>query len=220
LTHSFLLLSALFLIPGAVIFVARPDLRRVIGLMALCSIPFAFTESLFYPTYWEPKFLFDLADRIGFGVEDLLFVVGLSAFTSTSYAFFTGSRYEPLGPWTTRRLLGRSGFVLAITLLATGLLALLRVPMIYGSFGIMIGVSGALCLLRRDLLRPALGGGLFSLGVYTPSGGCCPESSRWPGTPSASSVASSSGSPSRSSSTASGPGLPPRSFTPMLPTRN
>ncbi|WP_437938051.1 lycopene cyclase domain-containing protein [Sorangium sp. So ce341] len=86
MTHEFLLLSLLFLLPGIAIWVARPDLRSLMKRAAVASLPFAATERLFYPTYWTPKFLFDLADRVGFGVEDLLFIVGLSAFSSTAYA--------------------------------------------------------------------------------------------------------------------------------------
>ncbi|WP_437953358.1 lycopene cyclase domain-containing protein [Sorangium sp. So ce296] len=86
MTHEFLLLSLLFLLPGIAIWVARPDLRSLMKRAAVASLPFAATERLFYPTYWTPKFLFDLADRVGFGVEDVLFIVGLSAFSSTAYA--------------------------------------------------------------------------------------------------------------------------------------
>lgn len=164
--YNFLVLSLLFLVPGGIIFVVRPDLRRVIGLMALCSIPFAFTERLFYPSYWEPRFLFDLADRIGFGIEDVLFVVGLASFTSTAYAFFTGARYRPVEQSSRPSLARRAGVVLGATLLLTGALAMARVPMIYGSLGIMLGVSGVLCVLRRDLILPALVGGLLSMMVY------------------------------------------------------
>jgi hypothetical protein len=165
--HSFLLLSLLFLAPGLVVFLARRDLRPVIGLMALCSIPFAFTERFFYPDYWEPRFLFDLGRRIGFGLEDLLFVVGLAAFTSTAHAFFTGARYEPLGEETPRRIALRCIALLGVALLLTGAVALARVPMIYGSCGIMLGIGAAIVLARRDLALPALSGGALSLAVYT-----------------------------------------------------
>ncbi|MGH8009377.1 MAG: lycopene cyclase domain-containing protein [Candidatus Binatia bacterium] len=165
--YNFLILSLLFLLPGAIVFAARADLRRVIGIMALCSIPFAFTESLFYPSYWEPKFLFDLADRIGFGIEDVLFVVGLSAFTSTAYAFFSGARYERLGALSLQKTLASGATVLAVTFALVAFVALLGVPMIYGSFWIMLGVTGFLCLRRPDLLWPSLLGGLWSALVYS-----------------------------------------------------
>jgi hypothetical protein len=165
--YNFLLLSLLFLIPGAIIFVFRRDLRRVIGLMSICSLPFAFTESLFYPEYWEPVFLFDLADRIGFGVEDLLFVVGLGAFTSTAYAFVFRRRYQQIGPIEPRSIALRGALVLGVTFVLVAAAALIGVAMIFGSFGIMLGVTGVICLIRRDLLLPSLLGGVSSLVVYT-----------------------------------------------------
>jgi hypothetical protein len=93
--YHFLILCSLLLVPGAVIFAARHDLRRPILTMGACSLPFAFTEFLFYPTYWEPEFLFNLANKIGFGVEDFLFVFGLAAFSSTAYAFCFKRRFGP-----------------------------------------------------------------------------------------------------------------------------
>ncbi|XXY44772.1 lycopene cyclase domain-containing protein [Sorangium sp. So ce269] len=96
--HEFLLLSLLFLLPGGVIWLARPDLRSLMKRMALASMPFAATERLFYPEYWTPKFLFDLADRIGFGVEDVLFLAGLSAFSSTAYAVVFRRAPVPCSP--------------------------------------------------------------------------------------------------------------------------
>lgn len=167
MTYSFLILSLLFLIPGLVIFFSRPDLRPVIGLMALCSIPFAFTEFLFYPSYWEPRFLFDLADRIGFGLEDLLFVIGLGAFTSTAYAFFTGSRYERLGEPSRRRLWLRAVALFGVVFTLVSGIALAGIAMIYGSVIVMLGVSVFLCARRRDLTVPTLWGGALTAVVYS-----------------------------------------------------
>jgi hypothetical protein len=167
MTYNFLILSLLFLIPGTIIFMLRSDLRIVIAIMALCSIPFAFTESLFYPSYWEPKFLFDLADRIGFGIEDVLFVIGLSAFTSTAYPFFCGACYEALGdvnPWA---IFKRCAAIMGTTFVLIIIVMLLDIEMIYGSFGIMLGISAFIGLCRKDLIVPGLFGGLISMFVYS-----------------------------------------------------
>ncbi len=170
MTYNFLVLALLFLLPGLVIAGWRSDLRRVMGLMALASIPFAFTEFLFYPSYWEPRFLFDLADRIGFGIEDLIFVMGLGAFTSTVYAAVFRQCYRPLEGSARRPALVRALWVLAVAFALVALAALLGIAMIYGSVGIMLGVSAAMVVPRRDLIRPALLGGLSSTAVY---GGLC-----------------------------------------------
>jgi hypothetical protein len=90
LDYSFLILSLLFMAPGLVILLLRRDLRPMLWTMAVLSLPFALTEFLFYPDYWDPKVLFDLVERIGFGIEDVLFVVGLGWLTAGIYPAVTG----------------------------------------------------------------------------------------------------------------------------------
>jgi hypothetical protein len=164
-SYNFLWLSLLLAVPGAVVFLARPDLRRVMGLGVLCALPFAFTEFLFYPAYWEPRFLFDMGRRLGFGLEDFIFVAGLGAFTSTAYAFLTGSRYQ--GPPTSfKAALRRSLRILLPTFALVALVALVGIPMIYGAIAIMLLFSAGVCALRKDLTLPALTGALLVMVVY------------------------------------------------------
>ena len=122
-------------------------------------------QFLFYPDYWEPTFLFDLADHIGFGIEDILFVAGLAAFTSTAYAALFRKRYLPVEgharPWK------RSIVVLGVTALLVIVVALARVPMIYGSFAIMLTMTAVMCAFRRDLILPGVLGAVASLGIYS-----------------------------------------------------
>ncbi len=135
--------------------------------MALFSIPFAFTERFFYPSYWEPTFLFGLADKIGFGIEDILFVVGLSAFTSTSYAFFFKQRYEAIGFIQFRSICARCIALLGSTFLLVAIAVLLDIAMIYASFFIMLCISLFIFFHRNDLLLPSMIGGILSVTVYS-----------------------------------------------------
>ena len=168
LEYDFLILSLLFLLPGALIYALREDLRPVIRVMMLCSVPFAFTEFLFYPDYWEPVFLFDLADRIGFGIEDVIFVCGLGAFTSTGFLFFSGFRLGDGVRQSTRGEISRRlGLLFLLTFSLVLVTALMGVPMIYGSFFIMIGVSSIVFLIRKDLFLPSLAGAGIAVVVYT-----------------------------------------------------
>ncbi len=164
--YDFLLLSGLMLIPGTVVFAFRADLRRVILTMGLCSLPFALTEFLFYPSYWEPVFLFDLARRIGFGIEDFLFVFGLAAFTSTGYPFFFRRVYVSIGETSFKLVSARIATLIGAALLLTAVLAILGVPIIWGCVLIMLGISAVVCLYRRDLILPSLLGGTISVVVY------------------------------------------------------
>lgn len=166
MAYPFLVLSLLLLVPGTVVFLARPDLRYAMGIMALCAIPFAFTERLFYPGYWEPRFLFDLVNRIGFGIEDILFVTGLAGFTTTVYPFVFRRRYGALPGGSIRASLRRVGMLIGAALLLTAFAELAGVPAIYTSVMVMGGITSVMMLWRRDLAVPAVVGGALSVGVY------------------------------------------------------
>ena len=168
LKYDFLILSLLSLLPGAIIYALREDLRPVIRVTMICSIPFGFTEFLFYPDYWEPKFLFDLASKIGFGIEDLIFICGQGAFSSTAFAFFSGSRLCHRDKQTTPGMvISRVGIVFSATFLLVFIVAMIGIHMIYGSFLIMVGMSFIIFLIRRDLFFPSLAGAVIAMIVYT-----------------------------------------------------
>jgi hypothetical protein len=111
-------------------------------------------------------FLFDLGRRIGFGIEDIIFVAGLAAFTSTAYAFVCNRTYAPLADTGTRACALRAVvvFVLAGALLlitfAVGIAA------IYGTCLVMAAAACAMLGQRSDLKAPALLGGCLSAAVY------------------------------------------------------
>lgn len=164
MTYEFLVLALLFLVPGALVWLVRPDLRWLLRRVALLSLPFAATEWLFYPEYWAPRFLFDLADRIGFGIEDVLFVVGLGTFCSSVYAVAFRrtlvSRGETGSPWA--RVVG----ALVLTLAEVGLLLALGVPILYASVGAMVSCAVGILVVRPDLWGPGLLGALLSTALY------------------------------------------------------
>lgn len=162
--YEFLVLSLLFLVPGTLFWFVRPDLRPLMARTSAVSLPFAATERLFYPEYWTPRFLFGLADYIGFGIEDVLFVVGLGAFTSTAYAVVFRRTLAPIGVPVRpgRRLVG----VLALATAVTGALLAVGVPILYAVVVTMVSVSAALLLERGDLAVPGLLGALVSAAIY------------------------------------------------------
>ncbi len=167
--YNFLTLSLLFLIPGMLIFVLRPDLRGLLGTTALLSLPFATTEFLFYPTYWEPRTLFDLVPRIGFWIEDLLFVAGLGMLSAGVYPAVIGRRFLWPGgprPLLAREALLRVGGLFGVTAIAVLGAALAGIAMIYAAPVIMVAAAIFVAVRRHDLARPALAGGTLTLAVY------------------------------------------------------
>lgn len=163
---DFLTLSLLCWIPPIVVFALRKDLRRVIIIMGFCSIPFAFTEWMFYPSYWQPKFLWNLADKIGFGIEDLLFVSGLGGLTSTIYPFCFVKKFISESKIQFKDLIIRTLIIFGITALLVFLVLLIRIPMIYGAVVIMLLISFFIIIKRKDLLFPSLAGGVLTCLSY------------------------------------------------------
>lgn len=164
-TYDFLVLALLFLVPGAGVAWARPDLRPLMARMAVASLPFAVTERLFYPAYWRPRFVFDLADVLGFGIEDVMFVVGLSAFCSTAYAVVARRTLDLRGVASARGV-GRAARMIGFAILFTLALVAARVPILYASVLAMGAASAAMLVSRRDLVAPACIGALTSGLVY------------------------------------------------------
>ena len=136
------------------------------AIVALFAIPFAFTEFLFYPEYWEPRFLFHLADRIGFGIEDFLFVTGLGAFTSTVYPFIFSRKLTPVIAATAAGNRLRAAVPVVVALGLAFVLYQAGIPMIWGCVPIMLLIAVGIGILRPDLRRASLWGGILSAGFY------------------------------------------------------
>jgi Lycopene cyclase len=164
MTYEFLVMALLFLVPGALIWLVRGDLRWLMRRVALASLPFAATEWLFYPEYWAPRFLFGLADLIGFGLEDVLFVAGLGAFSSCAYAVAFRQTVVPRGsgtrPWW--RAMGAIAAMLAVA----GLLLAVGVPILYASVAAMVACTLGVLVVRPDLVLPSLLGAAVSGVIY------------------------------------------------------
>lgn len=164
--YDFLALALLFLAPGALAWAWRPDLRPWMARAALAALPFAPTERLFYPAYWSPRFVFDLITKIGFGLEDLIFLAGLAAFTTAAYPVAFRRTLAPLGPRSARRALARAAALVALSLGAGLALVALGLPALYASAAAMGGVALLAVARRPDLAAPGLLGGLVSTLVY------------------------------------------------------
>jgi hypothetical protein len=162
-TYDFLTLSLLFAVPALLGWWLRPDLRPRMQAGALLSLPFALTERFFYPDYWSPTFVFDLIHRIGFGIEDLLFVAAFGAFAVTGPCLVTGERIERCAPpqaWR-RAVAAVAGLIATAVALHT-----LGLSMYSATIATEL-VAVALVLTRRpDLCRAALTGGLVVTAIY------------------------------------------------------
>ncbi len=164
---NFLILSLLCCIPGILVYVFRSDLRKVIYTMVIVSVPFSLTERFFYPSYWEPQFLWNLADKIGFGIEDIIFVAGLGALTSTIYAVCFKKQFSESVNSDRRPILLYTVGALSAAALLIVFAIVAAVPMIYASVFIMLLISVGIIAVRKDLFIPSVAGGVLTCMIYT-----------------------------------------------------
>ena len=165
--YTWLIWATAFMLPWALLFIARPTLRGPMLWASALTAPFGLTEPLFVPAYWNPPSLFDLAQRNGFDIESIIFCFALGGLGVAAY--------RALVPVPLRRLddRARSSYrhrwhlaALASPALVFGGLTTLHWNPIYTGILAMLAGAATTVLCRPDLWRNALfGGGLF-LALY------------------------------------------------------
>jgi len=154
-------------IPVVATGVFRRDLVVHMARMALVSLPFAFTEFMFYPDYWDPPFLFDAAAKFGFGLEDFLFVASLGAMSIGLYPALARKQLQPVKSRTTTQAVLIMSMLAGAALLAAVIGWVAGFPAIYSGLLIMITISSVLLLAARpDLWCHAWKSGGTSLIAY------------------------------------------------------
>jgi len=167
--YPFFCLDLLMAVPVLALFLLRKDLHRPMLRMALWSLPFALTEFLFYPRYWDPPVLFNSISYLGFSLEDFLFVALLGMLSAFSYAGLSRRGYEPFGPCLLTKKMVLNGFLpICGACLVAIFLVRIGWPALYAAVGCMgFGTILILLFFRKDLCLPALYGGLATLAVYS-----------------------------------------------------
>ncbi len=165
--YTWLLWASAFLLPWAVVFMARPALRRPMVWASILTTPFGLTEPLFVPEYWNPPSLFDLAQRTGFDIESLVFCFAIGGLGVASYRALIGAplqrmdhqaRGSPRHRWHYLAL--ASPFLVFAALLPMG-----WIP-IYPGIAAMAAGAAATLWCRPDLWRNMLFGGGIFLALY------------------------------------------------------
>lgn len=161
--------SAAFLIPWAILFVARPEHRRRMLGMSLLTAPFGLTEPLFVPEYWSPPGLFDLAARTGFDLESVVFSFAIGGIGAVLYDAITGAP-----GLTSLHAMERAHRRHRFHRWALAAPALIFVPLylltpwnpIYAAILALGGGAVAAVACRPDLKTKTLVGGLLFLALY------------------------------------------------------
>lgn len=165
--YVWLVWSAAFLLPWLALYRAFPEHRRAMVWSSVFTAPFGLTEPLFVPEYWSPPSVLDLALRIGFDIESLIFCFGIGgvgavlvnvvtqrAATALSFAERHRRRHR------LHRLAIAAPFLTFMALLPLG-----WNPIYPGIVAMLVGgVSTVLC--RPDLLLSTLLGGSIFVAYY------------------------------------------------------
>lgn len=165
--YVWLIWALAFLIPWAVLYAAVPAQRRVMWWSSSLTALFGLTEPIFVPEYWNPPSLFDLAQRIGFDIESLIFCFGIGGVGAVLYNGLTGKRLLPMTHQernSPRHRFHRA----ALSVPFFVFLALYFLPWnpIYPGIAALFagGLSNVLC--RPDLTTKTLVGGALFAGFY------------------------------------------------------
>lgn len=165
--YTWLLWAAVFLLLWALLFIARPALRRPMLWASALTAPFGLTEPLFVPAYWNPPSLFDLAQRTGFDVESLIFCYAIGGLGVAGYRALAPvplrrlDHHERLSPRHRWHFLAlASPFLVFVSLLPLGW------NPIYPGIVAMGAGAVATVLCRPDLWRNTLFGGGVFLALY------------------------------------------------------
>ena len=165
--YTWLLWAAAFLLPWAIVFAARPALRRRMLWASALTAPFGLTEPLFVPEYWNPPSLFDLAQRTGFDIESLIFCFAIGGLGVSGYGALTQAPLRRMDHHA-RSSSRHRWHLLALaspTLVFTALIVIDWNPIYPGILALAVGAVAAL-LCRTDLWRNTLYGGGVFLALY------------------------------------------------------
>ena len=165
--YTWLIWATAFLLPWALLFMARPALRRPMLWASTLTAPFGLSEPLFVPAYWNPPSLFDLAQRTGFDIESIIFCFALGGLGVAGYRALAQVPLRRLDDHA-RSSLRHRWHLLALAspiIVFASLIALDWNPIYPGILALAVG-SLATVLCRTDLWRNTLFGGGVFLALY------------------------------------------------------
>ena len=94
--YVWLIWSSAFLVPWIALYFATPRLRLVMWRASTATAVFGLTEPIFVPAYWNPPSLFELARRIGFDIESVIFAFAIGGIGSVLYDSLTRQHLVPV----------------------------------------------------------------------------------------------------------------------------
>ena len=96
-TYGYLIATLILGCVWSAIFLLRSDLRSELLWMSILIAPAGLTERYFVPVYWNPGNLFNLIDKIGFGIESIAFSFFVGGVAGVSYEVFASKHLKHIG---------------------------------------------------------------------------------------------------------------------------
>lgn len=163
------LIGSLFLLSlWVVIYVLKPRLRRKMLIVSLFTASLGLTEPIFVPSYWMPPTLFNLAEKIHFDFESIIFSFAVGGITAVLYEAIFKVKREKLSSHNQHQSGHRIHAIALASPIVSFLLLFLLTPLnsIYCAIiALVIGVI-ATWYCRPDLLQAMFIGGFLFLTVY------------------------------------------------------
>ena len=156
--YEYLVGDFLFLAIWLYLYNNRKDLRNAMWFSSCLCLPLAISDYFFIPDYWNPETLFGLKP----GIESFLFAFCIGGISAALYKTYSGEKLKKM------KKSNRHGSILLAVMFITMLLMnlIFKVDLIYDGHATMLLGGVTIMLLRRDLIKDSLCGGLLFLGLY------------------------------------------------------
>ncbi len=166
--YTYLNWSLILLFLWVLVFACIGDSKRKMVIVSLGTMPFGLTQPIFYPEYWFPPTLFDMAIRTGFDLESLIFSFAVGGLASSFYEIWHKSNLEHAPPcFKNNRHHRFHSLALASPLLVFPPLFVFTTlnPIYSASIAMLVGgVAAGLC--RPDLWSRIIYSAIVFLGFY------------------------------------------------------
>ncbi|MFA4818562.1 MAG: lycopene cyclase domain-containing protein [Patescibacteria group bacterium] len=162
--YAYIIGCGLLLVPWLIIFVRRVDLRKEMIWAGIIGSLLAITDFLYVPEYWRPPTIFNLVNKVGFSIEDLVFGFLGGGLASVIFEFIEQRKLK-------RQLFNRRyPHYLALIIFALFYVFLEFIypnKTIYNvSVSMLIGAT-MMAFYRRDLIQQMIFSGIFFCIIYS-----------------------------------------------------
>ncbi len=166
MVYAYLSWSLLLLLIWAVLFIERKDLRKKMVFSSLLGLPFALTEFLFVPEYWNPVTLFNFSSRFGIDIESFIWIFSVVGIASVLYEVVFDVHMKKGNHIKKSFAFSAYSGLVALVVLEIIIKEMGHKSSMHFLLGLMSVVGAVILAYRPDLFREAFIGGVLVLFLY------------------------------------------------------